>query len=126
MIRGHGVDIVDIGRIEEMISRYGDHFLEKVFTESEIAFCRRKAHPATHFAGRWAVKEAYYKALPEACQKLARWKSVEILPAVNGKRPILHVQESELKTVLSDHAISECLLSISHEKQFCIASVILQ
>lgn len=126
MIQGHGVDIVEIDRIREMITKYGDHFLRKVFTESEIAYCGKKAHPATHFAGRWASKEAYYKALPGGCQRISRWKSVEIIPDENGRRPTLYVLDEQLAAALLDHGISKCLVSISHEKRYCIASVLLQ
>ena len=75
MIKGLGVDIVDMERIERLLERYGDSFVQKVYTPREQECCRGMAKPAVHFAGRFAVKEAFYKALPASCQPRSAWKS---------------------------------------------------
>lgn len=80
MVLGLGIDIVEIGRMEQMISKYDMQFLQKVFTAEEIVWGKTKAFPPLHFAGRWAVKEAFYKALPSVCQSLSGWKSIQVLP----------------------------------------------
>lgn len=61
MIAGIGTDMVDIARIAKVLER-GDHFKQKIFAPDEIAYCDAQRHPAQHFAGRWAAKEAYLKA----------------------------------------------------------------
>ena len=62
-IIGTGLDATEIDRIEEAIKRYGDRFIRRVFTDGEIAYCRRKRDFASSFAARFAAKEAAMKAL---------------------------------------------------------------
>lgn len=125
MIKGTGIDIVKISRISSMVEKYGDTFTQKVFTPSEVKYCLKKANPGLHFAGRWAVKEAFYKALPADCQKVSFWKSIEILSSKGGK-PEVHVITSELKGALDVAGITDVFVSISHEKEFAVASITLQ
>ena len=63
MISGMGIDLVEIARIDKIISRWGDLFVRKVFAEEEISYCRKHVLPAMHFAARFAAKEACLKAL---------------------------------------------------------------
>ena len=123
MIKGLGTDIVDIGRIESLIAKYGEHFLNKVFTPSEIAYCSSRARPGLHYAGRWAAKEAFYKALPRVCQPLSTWKSVEIGVEQGSGAPVLSILSAALRQSFSKQGISAWYVSISHEKQVCIAVV---
>jgi len=81
MIKGIGIDIVEIGRIEKNDPQLRKPVLGKVFTEAEIVYCQKMAKPAIHFAGRWAAKEAFYKALPQECQRVSGWKSMEVIAA---------------------------------------------
>jgi phosphopantetheine--protein transferase-like protein len=124
MVKGIGVDIVEIPRIREMIRKYGDQFLNKVFTPSEIEYCGSKARPEIHFAGRWAVKEAFYKALPRECQKISGWKSVEILPTAVTS-PVVSVCSENLRKAMSECGIEKCLASISHEKSVCVGLIVM-
>jgi holo-[acyl-carrier protein] synthase len=62
-IIGIGLDATDISRIADAIERYGERFLDRIFTEGEIAYCMRRRVPSIHFAGRFASKEAAMKAL---------------------------------------------------------------
>jgi len=127
MIAGHGIDIVEINRIEKLIAKYNQHFLSKVFTENEITYCNSMAHPAIHFSGRWAVKEAFYKAVPSHIQELSTWKAIEVVPpASGGRKPEIHVCARQLAHAFSEENILSIHVSISHEKQHCIASVILE
>jgi holo-[acyl-carrier protein] synthase len=126
MILGVGTDIAAIDRIERMIDRYGDAFLRKVFTPAEIEYCSRKARPAIHFAGRWSAKEAFYKALPDRCQRRSSWKSVEIVPAPDERRPAVSVLSDLLREALAFEKISAIHVSISHEHHACVAVVVLE
>jgi holo-[acyl-carrier protein] synthase len=125
MIRGIGVDVVDISRIDAMIKKYGAHFINKVFTQNEIAYCGGMAQPAVHYAGRWAVKEAFYKALPPECQKASFFKSIEIV-AVGTRRPAIGIRDKTLESCLEKQGITSMHMSISHEKTVCVAFVVLE
>ncbi|MBD3419960.1 MAG: holo-[acyl-carrier-protein] synthase [Chitinivibrionales bacterium] len=125
MIIGLGVDIVEIGRIERLITAYDDHFLDKVYTAAEKRHCLQKAHPAIHFSGRWASKEAFYKALPVDIQPLANWKSIEIISTEGTLKPILVVCNQRLEKKMQDRGVTQKLVSISHERKQCIATVII-
>ena len=126
VVRGIGVDIVEIERIKKLIIKYSSHFLEKVFTPHEIAFCNQKANPANHFAGRWAAKEAFYKALPLPFQHYSTWKSIEVIPDKDSGRPEIRILSQELGDCFKTENISSILLSISHERMICTATVILE
>lgn len=125
MIKGIGIDIVDISRIERLIQKYNKHFLKKVYTPSEIEYCEKMANPAIHFAGRWAVKEAFYKALPLSCQQDSTWKSIEIVTVKTGK-PSIQICSDILVQVLEKEKITVYHVSISHERNYCIAVIILE
>ena len=123
MIKGIGVDIVDISRIERLIQRYNTHFLKKVFTQTEIEYCEKMAHSAVHYAGRCAAKEAFYKAIPLSCQKNSTWKSIEVKVIDRGK-PIINICSEVLQKLLEKEGITICHISITHEKKYCMACVI--
>lgn len=126
MIKGTGTDIVSIIRIKKMIDKYGDSFMEKVFTVNEITWAKTKAFPEIHLAGRWAAKEAFYKALPTDLQSHSSWKSIEIIPdKLNGK-PVITILDVKLAKILELHQMKNISLSISHEREFCVAMVIIE
>jgi len=72
MIVGLGLDIAEIDRIGGAIQRHGQHFLERLFTPAEIAYCQSYRHSAERFAGRFAAKEAAMKALGTGWRKGVR------------------------------------------------------
>ena len=126
MIKGLGTDIVEIRRIKRLISKYDKHFKEKIYTLSEMDYCETKAAPEIHFAGRWAVKEAFYKALPVSCQEHSHWKSIEVVPLDEKGKPVIRICSDTLVKILEKEHISKYHLSISHERNYCIASVVLE
>ena len=126
MIRGVGIDIVEIKRIKDLIIKYERHFLEKVFTQAEIMYCSAKAFPEIHFAGRWAVKEAFYKALPVFLQSKSTWKSIETVPGRNSGKPVIAVLSNELNAGLKSENITSVQVSVSHERLICTAIVIIE
>ena len=78
MIQGLGTDIVEIVRIGEMIERHGELFLQRVYTEREVAYCQKRASSYQHFAGRWAAKEAVMKALGTGVRGVS-WREIEVV-----------------------------------------------
>jgi holo-[acyl-carrier protein] synthase len=91
MVIGIGIDIIEIERIKNSIEKFGDQFLNKVFTENEIEYCISKGNKYQHFAARFAAKEAVSKAFATGWNKNFNWRNVEIInepsgmPAVNLK-----------------------------------------
>src|SRR5512136_1628262 len=85
MVKGIGVDIIEIARVRRSIETLGDRFLQKVFTPGEIAYCSAKNDRHQHFAARFAAKEAVSKALSTGWAGEFRWKDVEITNDDSGQ-----------------------------------------
>jgi holo-[acyl-carrier protein] synthase len=126
MIIGIGIDIFKVERIEKVLAKsYSQNFKKKVFTQNEIDYCEKYKNPAQNFAVRWAIKEAFYKALPEDLQEISSWKSIEFINK-NGKKPFVQIVSEKLIKGFNDFGISKIHASVSHEKEFCVAQVILE
>ncbi|MGM0442885.1 MAG: holo-ACP synthase [Fibrobacterota bacterium] len=124
MIIGLGNDIVSVERISRLLQKqYSRRFVARVFTEHEREYSFRQADPAYRLAARWAVKEAFYKALPESLQGLARWHSVELRR--DGKKPVLNVVDGAFRSSLEDAGVMHIHHSVSHERRYAAAVVIL-
>lgn len=124
MIYGIGIDIVSIVRIERMLERWGSLFTSRVFTPTEVAFCERRSKPGQHFALRWAAKEAMLKALGLGLRGGIKWTDIEVVNDRLG-RPSFSVH-NEAKGCLRDRNIKRTFVSISHEKDYGIAQVVLE
>ncbi len=118
----HGIDIVSVKRITSAIQRGGDAFLKRVFTKAEADFCRSRARQFEHYAARFAAKEAFIKALGDRAHAVAL-NQIEVCKQSSGK-PYLALSAAVLKSAgLSRKTVIE--LSLSHERDFAVASVIL-
>jgi holo-[acyl-carrier protein] synthase len=121
MIRGIGVDILEIARIQQSIEGYGDLFLRKVFTAREIEYCRGKSNIYQHFAARFASKEAMSKALATGWKGKFRWQDVEVINDASGQPHItLH---GNLRDNLSASSI---LVTLSHSNSHVVAVVLIE
>ena len=114
-----GVDIIEISRIQESIESLGDKFLNKVYTKKEIEYCESKGKTKyEHYAARFAVKEAAFKAVSEGVKdKFAiTWKDIETINDENGRpnTEILFLKNSKIENVD---------VSISHCKDYAVANV---
>jgi phosphopantetheine--protein transferase-like protein len=78
-VLGLGNDIAEVRRIAVLIDRPGGSFLTRSFTPAEIGECNGRTRPAIHFAGKWAAKEAVYKALSLRWNRPFSWKEIEVL-----------------------------------------------
>lgn len=124
MIVSTGVDIIEVYRIAEAIART-PRFLHRVYTPAERAYCEsRGAAAAQSFAGRFAAKEAFFKALGEGWRGELSWQDVEILVDEKGA-PKLHTRGAA-ETKLLALGASRIHLSISHTHQLAVAQVILE
>jgi holo-[acyl-carrier protein] synthase len=121
-IIGLGLDATEIDRIADMIERYGDRFLTRVFTEGEIAYCTRRRVPAIHFAGRFAAKEAAMKALGTGHSHGVLWRDVEVVR--RGGPPQLQLHGGAARR-FSAIGASGSLLTITHTDSLAFAQVMM-
>ena len=121
MIQGIGVDVVELARIKEMIASQGEAFVSKIFTESEIAYCRSKPSPEQHFAARFAAKEAVSKAVQIGWSGIFRWKDVEVQNEPSGAPKILLY--NKLADVLAGSSVH---VSLSHSDTTVVAFAIIE
>jgi holo-[acyl-carrier protein] synthase len=112
MILGIGTDIIEIDRIKGAVERWGDSFLNHVFLEEEIQYSMKYKFPAQHFAGRFAAKEAVYKAVGN---NALSWKDIKILNDKDGK-PFCVINNEKFK--------DKILISISHTHNYAVASAV--
>jgi holo-[acyl-carrier protein] synthase len=109
-----GVDIIEITRIEEVIKRWGETFLARVFTPAELALYTN----TPSLAARFAAKEAVLKALG-ACDKGISWQDIEILAEHNGKPRVNLIGKA--KQQADTFSISRINISLSHAKDYAVA-----
>ena len=122
-IVGHGIDIIDIPRVERMIADHGERFLARCFTEGELAYCATsKKRQAEHLAGRFAAKEAVLKALGTGWSGGIAWTDVEVVRLETGK-PTVKLT-GECARVAAGLEVREWWLSISHIASHAVASAI--
>ena len=115
-----GVDIIEIPRIKQVLDRYGQRFLDRVFTPDEIAYCRGRA---PNLAGRFAAKEAAMKALGTGVRGVS-WKDIEVIRADSGAPSLrLHGRAEKRAEWLQ---VGEMSLSISHSREYAVAFVVAQ
>ncbi len=116
MVEGLGIDIIEIDRMDRTVREWGDTFLNKVFTERELAYATSKMRPIPHLAARFAAKEAVAKALTIGWRGGFRWKDVEVTNDETGKPSV--VLYGKLKDMLRE---SNVLVSISHSETIVVA-----
>jgi holo-[acyl-carrier protein] synthase len=124
MIVGTGIDIVNIGRIESMMARWGNLFLNRVFTEREIVWCQQRTRPSECFAIRFAAKEAFLKAIGKGLRNGIQWTDIEVENDSLGK-PFFSFHRKAIE-VLKTQRIKKALLTLSHERPYAVAHVLLE
>ena len=121
-IIGLGLDATDISRIADAIERYGDRFLERIFTAGEIAYCNRRRVPAIHFAGRFAAKEAGMKALGTGHSQGVLWRDVEVVRRGGPPQLQLHGGAARRFAAMGGR---KALLTITHSDALALAEVLI-
>ena len=109
-----GVDIIEISRIESAIARWGEAFIDRVYTAAE----KEKYHRPESLAARFAAKEAVVKAL--GCRELV-YRDIEI-NAEPGKRPFVTLH-GRAKSIAAELGISDLAVSLSHSRDYAVAVV---
>ena len=124
MIVGTGIDIAEVPRIESSIARFGDRFLQRVFTKAEREYCESKANRVERYAARFAAKEAAMKAIGTGWNHGVTWRDVEVCRQPGGRPTIaFHGKAAEFAAKLGAVHIA---LSLSHTAEYAIAQVILE
>lgn len=124
MIVGIGVDIIEICRIKKAIGRWGDRFLNRVFTTGEITYCQKRKCAEQHFAARFSAKEAALKALGIGKSLGTRWREMEIIRNHRGKPSL--ILSGKVLIIARRLKISGIHLSLSHSDNYAIAQVVLE
>lgn len=124
MIYGIGVDIVSIVRIENVIKRWDDRFISRVFTPDETEICYGRASYSSAFALRFAAKEAFSKALGFGIKEGLKWREIEVFNYQSGK-PGLKLHGTSLE-ICREKDIAGIHLSLSDEVEYGIAMVVLE
>jgi holo-[acyl-carrier protein] synthase len=119
MVIGIGIDIIEIDRIKESVEKFGNRFLNKIYTKKELDYCLKKKYKYQHLAARFAAKEAVYKALATGWNEEVGWQNIEISNEPNGM-PIVTLH-GKLKKFLSKD--KELKISMSHSRDYvaCMA-----
>ena len=128
MIIGHGIDLIDIRRVEKTINRFGNRFINRIFTKGEIIRSDNRNKRIESYAKRFAAKEACSKALGTGFRSGVYWRDIEVINEKSGK-PILKLTGGALKrlekliTNNNDYNIS---LSITDDYPWAQANVIIE
>jgi len=122
-ITGLGVDLVSIPRMRTTIERWQDRFVERVFTETEVAYCRARRDPTPHFAARFAAKEAGFKALGTGLTMGVHWRELEVRRE-REEAPTL-VLSGRAREIGLGKGGSRMLLSLTHDGDYALAQAIL-
>lgn len=121
-IVGHGIDLVELARVEKVWRDHPDHFLDRILTPSERAYCERHKNPLPHIAGRFAAKEAILKVLGTGWRGQIAWTDIDI---ANDEAGQPHVRLSgHTAEIATQRGIRQILLSITHAEHYAAASAI--
>jgi holo-[acyl-carrier protein] synthase len=123
MILGHGIDLCGVARIRRMLESHGDHFLQRTYTDAEVAYARRRKKGFEEtLAGRFAAKEAVMKALGTGWREGVEFRGIEVLNYPSGKPyVVLHGQTAEKARSLG---VTGWQITITHTEDLAIASAI--
>jgi holo-[acyl-carrier protein] synthase len=123
MVKGIGVDMIDVVRIKKLVDR-DSRFMEKVFTETEIRYCEPKYRREVHYAARFAAKEAFFKALGTGYRGGMKWTDISVENNELGK-PEITLHGKTLENFKKGN-YKYTHLSISHTKEYAVAFVIVE
>lgn len=123
MIRGIGIDLVQIPRMREVVARWEERFLHRVFTDHELAYCRSRRDPVQHLAARFAAKEAGLKALGTGLSMGVHWRELEVRRE-RGEPPTM-VLSGRCRVLCEARGGRRMLLSLTHDGDYACAEAIL-
>jgi holo-[acyl-carrier protein] synthase len=121
-IIAHGIDLVDFPRIEDMLAKHGERFLERVFTSQEQQDADDTRNSIEKLAGRFAAKEAVLKLIGTGWRGKIAWTDIEIVNNAKGQ-PKVSIS-GEVKRIADELEIEQITISITHTANFAIASAV--
>lgn len=124
MILGIGTDVIEVKRVGDVAQRHGERFLRRIFTDNEIAYCSARKNAALHYAGRFAAKEAAFKAMGRGWGGDIGWKDVEVTNMASGA-PQISFHGKALETV-TEMKMTRAFVSISHVEELATAIVVIE
>ncbi|HPY76612.1 MAG TPA: holo-ACP synthase [Anaerohalosphaeraceae bacterium] len=121
-ILAHGIDLVEFGRLEQMLGRHGQRMLDRVFTVREQADAQHLRNRIERLAGRFAAKEAVMKLVGTGWRDGIAWTDVEVINDALG-RPLVYIC-GRVKELADAQGIQQITLSITHTDRFAMASAV--
>ncbi len=121
-IIAHGIDLVDFPRLEQMIERHGQRFIDRIFTTAEQTYAGRHRNTVEKYAGRFAAKEAILKLLGTGWRGKIAWTDIEVTNNAAGQPQVR--LSGEVKKIADRMRIAQISLSITHTANFAIASAV--
>jgi len=121
-IVAHGIDLVDCPRIEEMVNRHGERFIDRVFTAEERAYAEANKNMIEKLAGRFAAKEAVLKLVGTGWRGKIAWTDIEIINNKAGRPEVM--LDGEVRKIAEALGIRHISISITHTANFAIASAV--
>jgi holo-[acyl-carrier protein] synthase len=121
-IIAHGIDLVDCPRIEQMVERHRERFLNRVFTIAEQAYAESSRNTVEKLAGRFAAKEAVLKLMGTGWRGTIAWTDIEIKNNATGQPEV--ILRGEVKEIAGRLGIEHISISITHTANFAIASAV--
>ncbi len=121
-IVAHGIDLVDCPRIEQMVQRHGERFVNRVFTAAEQAYAKSSRNEMEKLSGRFAVKEAVLKLIGTGWRGKIAWTDIEVINNAAGQPEV--TIRGEVKRIADELGIEQISVSITHTANFAIASAI--
>jgi holo-[acyl-carrier protein] synthase len=124
VIVGLGLDIAEVDRVAEAITRYGPAILERLYTPREVAYCESHKNKFERYAARFAAKEAAMKALGTGWKRGVRWREIEVSNVPGGK-PTVRL-EGVARNIADGLGVRNISLSITHSGNLALAEVIFE
>jgi holo-[acyl-carrier protein] synthase len=121
---GIGIDMIECNRIEHSLERFGARFMQRVFTEGEIAYCQSMKFPARHFAARFAAKEALSKAFGTGIGKAMGWRDIDVRKKESGEPYVVLSGGAQSRT--RERGVHNVLISLSHTDHHAVAVIVLE
>jgi len=121
-ILAHGIDLVDFPRIEQMIQRHGERFINRIFTADEQAYAEKNRNRVEKYAGRFAAKESILKLIGTGWRGKIAWTDIEVINNSSGQPQV--TLDGEVKKIADKLGIGHISLSITHTANFAIASAV--
>jgi holo-[acyl-carrier protein] synthase len=122
-VLGIGIDLVECARIQHSVDRFGDRFLQRVFTDGEIAYSMSMKFPARHLAARFAAKEAVSKAFGTGIGKAMGWRNIDIQKKPSGE-PFL-IFSGPAQELATNRGVTCAFVTLSHTEHHAVACIVL-